>query len=306
MTANGGERFGDGRLRTQRHMFGSHQAAGALLWVREQLLHIVALLFRHQAQDLLAAQWREFGNGVGRLVGAHLFQQISGALWLQVFEQVGARLRLQLLERLSRDLFIKGVKDVGAVARRQLINNGCKVGRVQLGETGVWHAEANTGDGGAERIDILPINVRGDARLLAREAIDPGVREAESAQQSGGANIDGDQAHRPLNEVEDDVVGTHDLTPVNVNDLLIKKVALQQDLVVAASEATDVDARRQNRGPCGIHALHAAPAEIDATAPGSDHEPGDWRVARTHGGDEVIDDADRVGAAVAHGLSNKS
>ena len=55
MAANGGECLCDGRLRTQRHMLGGHQTTGALLWVGEELLHIVALLFRHQAQDLLAA-----------------------------------------------------------------------------------------------------------------------------------------------------------------------------------------------------------------------------------------------------------
>jgi hypothetical protein len=29
-------------------------------------------------------------------------------------------------------------------------------------------------------------------------------------------------------------------------------------------------------------------------------------VARTDGGDQIVDDADRIGAAVAHGLPNES
>ena len=222
MSANGGERIGDGRLRAQRHMLGSHEATGALLRVREQLLHIVALLFCHQAQDLLAAQRRELSDSVSRLVGAHLFQQVGGALWLQVFEQVGSCFRLQLLERLSGDLFIEGAEDVGAVARRQLVNDRCKVGRVQLREARVRNAESYARNGGTERIDILPVDVRGDARLLAREAIDPRVRETESSQESGGANIDGDEAHRPLDKVEDDVVGAHHLASIDVDDLLVE------------------------------------------------------------------------------------
>ena len=86
----------------------------------------------------------------------------------------------------------------------------------------MWHAQANARDGGAERINILPINVRGDARLLTGESVNPAVGEAESAQNSSGANIDGNEAHRPLHKVEDHIIGAHDLATIDINDLLVE------------------------------------------------------------------------------------
>ena len=140
-------------------MLGGHDAAGAHLWMREQLLHIFALLFCHQAQDRGAAHRRKIGNGVRRFVWAHLFKEIGGALRLKVFKQIGARLWLQLFERLSGNLFVERVEDVGAVARRQLVDDRGEVGRMQLREAGVRHLQAHARNGGAERIHILPVDI---------------------------------------------------------------------------------------------------------------------------------------------------
>ena len=123
-------------------MLGRHDATGALLRVREESANIIALLFLHEAQDLFAAHGREVGNRVGRFVWTHLLEQVGNATWLKVFEQVGARLWLQLFERFCSSLIVERVHDVGAVARRQLIDDRREIGRVQLREAGVRHAEA--------------------------------------------------------------------------------------------------------------------------------------------------------------------
>jgi invasion protein IalB len=50
----------------------------------------------------------------------------------------------------------------------------------------------------------------------------------------------------------------------------------------------------------------AAPAKVDTPTPSTHNKPGDWRVACTNSGDEVVNDADRVGATVAYGSPNES
>ena len=136
--------------------------------------------------------------------------------------------------------------------------------------------------------------------------MDPVVWEAEAAQESRRANIYGNEAHRPLNEVEQHVVGTHHLTAINVDDLLIQQVALEEDLVLPLAEAGDVDAFGCKARAARVESLHGAPWEIDASSPGTHHKAGHRWMARPNRNDQVVNRTDRVSAPVAHGSSNES
>ena len=54
---------------------------------------------------------------------------------------------------------------------------------------------------------------------------------------SGRSDVDGDEPHRPLDEVQDHVVGANDLAAVDVDDLPVEQVALQEGGLLAEEAA---------------------------------------------------------------------
>ena len=132
------------------------------------------------------------------------------------------------------------------------------------------------------------------------------VRESEAAQQSGGTNVHGDEAHRPFNEVKEHIVRAHHLATINVHDLLIKEIGLQQDLILALGESRDINVLRAEPYSGRIESLHGAPREVDAAAAGAHHKARDGWVARANGNDQIVDRTDCICATVAHGTSNES
>ena len=183
---------GDGlvgrELLAHGHELGGHDAAGRVLGIAEQLGHLVGLLAVHERQDLVPGRVREVGDEVGRVVGAHLLEDVRRPLGLEVLEDLDLRLGLHLLDGVGRRLVVEDGQDAGPVARCELVDDRGQVGRVQLLEAGMRHAQADRGDGGLDRVDVLPVDVAlGDRQPQVARDRPIGPLDAQPAQQAGGA-----------------------------------------------------------------------------------------------------------------------
>ena len=110
-------------------------------------------------------------------------------------------------------------------------------------------AQPDAGDRGLDRVHVLPVDVAlGEDGEAAGEGPERPL-DPEPADQAGGADVNGDEAERPLDLVEADVVDPDDLAAVDVDDLLVEQVGLQEDLVFALLELADVDRVVWRRAP---------------------------------------------------------
>ena len=157
--------------------------------------------------------------------GRHLLEDVGGAGRLEVLEHLDLRLGLHLLDRVGHRLVVERGQDAGPVARRELVDDRGQVGRVQLGQARVGHAQLDRGDRRLDRVDVLPV----DVPLGHREPQVAGERagrpfDAQPAEQARAADVDRHEVERPADLVEAEVVDPDDLAPVDVDDLLVHEV----------------------------------------------------------------------------------
>ncbi|GIW19984.1 MAG: hypothetical protein KatS3mg065_0280 [Chloroflexota bacterium] len=281
---------------------GRHDPAGGVLRVAEELPDLVGLVALHEGEDLGPGLIRQVGDEVGGVIGAHLFEDVGGALGREVLEDLDLGLGRHLLDGLGRDLVVEGGHDPGPVLRGELVDDRRQVGRVQLAEAGMGHPELDRGDGGLDGVDVLPIDValrNGEAEVPGDEPV--GALDAESTEEAGGADVDGDEMEPPLDLVEPEVVDADDLPTVDVDDLLVHEVGAEEDLVRPLAELADVDGPGGEACAGRVEGRDRRPGHEDLPATGLHDEAGDGRVGRPDGHDEVVDGPDRFAIAVADG-----
>ena len=165
-------------------------------------------------------------------------------------EDLDLRLGLHLLDGVGGGLIVEGGQDAGPVARRELVDDRGQVGRMELGQADVGHAQLDRGDARLDRVHVLPV----DVALRGRQAQVPGddpVRalDAEPTEQAGRPDVDGHETELVLDVVQAQVVDPDDLASIDVHDLLVEQVLAQLDLVGALLELGDVDRVVRRRAP---------------------------------------------------------
>ena len=272
------------------HELGGHDPAGRVLGVAEQLLDLGRLVALHEGEDLVARRLGQVGHEVRGVVRRHLLEDVGGPGGLEVLEHLDLRLGLHLLDRVGHGLVIERGEHAGPVARRELVDDRGEVGRVQLGQARVGHAQLDRRDRRLDRVDILPVDVplrHRDAEVAGERARGP--LDPEPAQQARPAHVDGDEVERPADFVEAEIVDPHDLAPVDVDDLLVHQVGPQEDLVGPLLELADVDGGGAQLGPARVEGFDRRPGYEDAPPVRLDDEAGDRWIATAEGDDEVGD-----------------
>ena len=165
-----------GQVGGERDELGRHHPAGRFLGVGEELAELVGLVLLHEREELLARRIREVRHEVGRVVGRHLLEDVGRALRGELLEDLDLRLGLHLLDGVGHRLVVERGQDARPVARRELVDDRGEVGRVELGQAGVRHAQADRGDGGLDRVDVLPVDVALGRRAAAGSGRGSGTR----------------------------------------------------------------------------------------------------------------------------------
>ena len=223
----------------------------------------------------------------------------------EVLQHLDLRVGLHLLDGVGRGLVVQAGQDAGPVARRQLVDDRGQVGRVQLPQAGVGHAQADRGDRGLDRVHVLPVDValgQRQPQVAGDRAIRP--LDAEPPQQAGRPDVDRHEVEHALELVEAQVVDPHDLAPVEVHDLLVLQVGVEQQLVGPLAELRDIDAVGVERRPAEVERGHVRPGQEDAPPVGAHDEAGHRGVAVADGDDQVGHLADRLALRVTDGAAH--
>ena len=295
------DRFGCGERCRHRDELGRHDPAGGVLGIAQELLDLLCLVLLHEREDLLACRLGQVGDEVGRVVRAHLLEDVGSSSRLEVLEDLDLGVGLHLFHGIGDGLVVERGEDAGAILRRQLVDDGREVGRVELGQAGVGHAELDRCDRALDGVDILPV----DEPLLDGNAKIAGQRpertfDAEPSEEPGRADVDGDDPQRSLDDIEAQVVDTHHPAAVDIDDLLVHEVRLEQDLIGTLAERGDVERRRPELGTADVERIDGRPGQEDLATAGCDDEAGDGRVALANGDDQVGDLADRLAVLVTN------
>jgi hypothetical protein len=285
---------------------GRHRPAGGVLRVREELPNLRGLVPLHERQDLVASAVGQVRDKVRGIVRAHLLEDVCRSLRVEILQHLHLRVRLHLLHRVRDRLVVQRCEHARAVLRRQLVDDRGEVRGVELGERAVRDAELHRGDRALDRIDVLPV----DVALLEREleASREGPErpfQPEPPEQARRPDIDGDEAHRALDDVQADVVHPDHPAPVDVDDLLVHEVRPEEDLVRALLELRDVEHRGAQPGAANVQGFDRGPGHEDLAPVGGDDEPGHRRIAFADRDDQVGHLADRIVVLVANGSPDR-
>ena len=124
-----------------------------------------------------------------------------------------------------------GADDLLALAVRRRLDEVGELGRVQLRELRVRHAQAHGRHVAGERLDATPSRGTRPARSASASA-----RGNEPAQQPRRPGVDADDAVPAVEPRELDLVRAHEARAVDVDQLPVEHVLLQQHLLRAALE----------------------------------------------------------------------
>ena len=182
------------------HELGRHDAAGGVLGVAQQLLDLLGLVVLHQGQDLVAG-----GPRTGRRRGRRRRRGSSprgcrrrapGSRSSRTSTCVSGSISSMASAAASSS---RDGQDAGPVARRELVDDRGQVGRVQLAQARVGHAQADRRDRRLDRVHVLPVDVALRQRQ-AQVAGDGPIRpfDAQPAQQAGRAHVHRHQVQRAL------------------------------------------------------------------------------------------------------------
>ena len=81
---------------------GRHDTARGVLLVAEEILDLLGLLLRHQAQDLLGQLLRQFADEIGPIVGGHRLEDFRYAMLVHSLQELGAAGLVDLAQYLRR------------------------------------------------------------------------------------------------------------------------------------------------------------------------------------------------------------
>ena len=145
-----------------------------------------------------------------------------------ILEELALVLVVELLEHVSLELAVViayGLDDLLALVPRGRLHEIGDLGRMQLGELRVGHAQAHGGHVSDERLDARPIEelAGGDVRA------EP-LRQ-QAPQTPAGTGVDADHAPGARDERELDLVGAHQARALDVDQLAVEQIALQQHLL---------------------------------------------------------------------------
>jgi hypothetical protein len=96
------QRFTDGYLRIEPDEFGSHNAAGGMLFVLQQVFELGFDLVADLCQDAAAVVLSHMLDDIGSLVGRKPFDDLSRAFRREVFQYRAASGHRRLIEELDR------------------------------------------------------------------------------------------------------------------------------------------------------------------------------------------------------------
>ena len=232
-----------GLLRRDGDEVRGHQPAGGLLDIGEQLSDVARLLGLHEAQQLRLALLGEVRQEVGSVIGSHLLEDVRRRLGWQGLEDVDLVLRRQFLDHVRGALVVERSEDACAIAGRQLLHDVRDVGRVERRQRGVRDTQLERADAGLHGVDLLPLDVILDGEAERSSEPLAGTGETQPAQDTGQANVNRNQPQAAAHRRELDVVDPNDLSPFDVDDLLVEQVQVEADLVGPLLEDGDVDAR---------------------------------------------------------------
>ncbi len=177
---------------------------------------------------------------------------------------------------------------------------------MELGEAGVRHPQLDRGNGGLDRVYVLPVDVALRKRQPEVAGQDPPrAFDPQPAEEPGRADVDRDDVELALDLVEPEVVDPDDLPAVDVDDLLVEQVTPQADLLGTLLEAADVDHLGPEAGPQFVKGRDGGPRQEDLAPVGPGDKAGDRRIAVADGDDQVRDLADRLALGVEHGPADR-
>jgi len=128
-----GPQVGDGlfggHLLAESDQWGGHQAAGGLVGVGQERLHLVGLFHRGEGLDGLGGG--DVAQQVGGLIGLHFVQDAGQGLRIQARGQFGRFAILQFLQNVRRVLYIQARQEGVLLLRRQFAEEVGLVGRAE-------------------------------------------------------------------------------------------------------------------------------------------------------------------------------
>ncbi len=221
-----------------------HAASGGFLAMLEKFDDFLAGLGLHLDEDLFGTILRKIGEQVGGGVGIHFLDNVGGAFGVERFDDCALNPGLNLFERLGCNIFVKGAEDRFALIGGKVFDDVRDVGGMKRGQAFVRNLEFDAARGiGFDEVDKTPGN--GARRNFFEQDMEGGARRKapqQAANRAANADIDGLDAEGGMQvsafgrrvDLQVDVVHANDFASVNVDDLLIEKIAFEQEEAFSA------------------------------------------------------------------------
>ena len=287
----------------KRDEVGSHESAGRVLVVHEELGDLLGRPLLHELDEVARVLALDLAEDVRRLVRGHLLEDLRGARLRQVLDDLGLDLGLELVQRLGSRLDVQLLEDAGALGARDLAQDFRDVGRVEplellLRQGGLEPLEARV-----QRLHRVPRNeARRQRRVGKPAAARRDARPEDPPHEAAHAHVGGREDEVSRKHVQLEVVHPHDLHAVDVHDLLVEEVPREKDLVLPRGAVQEVLPHETRAHGVALEDGNVFPGQHERLEAVPDQEARDprKRSPRARGDGEVRDLSDRVPAHVAH------
>ena len=101
------QRFAHRQVARQGYEFSGHQAARAVIRVRQQLSDFRLLVILHSIEQIFGFCFRKIAEHVGCFVRRHAFQDVCGTLFIHVAEDLGLSLGRHLFQSFGGGFVVK-------------------------------------------------------------------------------------------------------------------------------------------------------------------------------------------------------
>jgi hypothetical protein len=182
---------------------------------------------------------REIGEQVGGCVGIHFLDNVGGAFGIERFDNRPLNAGIDFFESLGCDIFVEGAENSFALIGREVFDNIGNIRGVERSQALVRNFEFYPARGiGFDEVDKTPGD--GAFRNFFEQNMKSGAWGHSSQQAANGAadadvdRVDAESSMRDSAvggnvDLQVDVVDANHFAAMNVDDLLIEKVALKQE-----------------------------------------------------------------------------
>jgi len=216
-----------------------HAAGGGFFAVLEKFNNFLAGLRFHLDENLFGVILGEIGEKVGGGVGIHFLDNVGSTLGIERFHNRFLNLGVDFFESFGRDIFVEGAEDGFPLVGSEIFDNVSDVGGMKLGQSGMRNFEFDA----ARRVSFDEIDkLHGMVRSgIFCNRIWRAVRGASPRSKrpycATGADIDRGNPQSVMQlarfgdgiDLQFDVIDADDLAAIDVDYLLIEKIAFQEE-----------------------------------------------------------------------------